>query len=195
MQVDPKKVIEIASWKAFDRWLAKHWDVETEVWIRIYKVRSGVASITPAEAVDVVLCWGWIDGIRKGLDDVSFLQRYSPRTKKSPWSQINVANVARLTEAGRMRPSGLAQVAAAKADGRWEKAYRMASDTPPADLLKAIGKDPKAQATYEKLSKQNRFALSFRLLSLKTDEARKKKIAALVAMLASGKTLHPNGKT
>ncbi|MDB5214818.1 MAG: putative periplasmic rane protein, partial [Myxococcaceae bacterium] len=156
---------------------------------------SGLASITPAEAIDVVLCWGWIDGIRKGFDDQSFLQRYTPRGKKSVWSQINVANVERLTKAGRMQPSGLAQVAAAKADGRWEKAYSMAKTTAPDDLLAAIRAVPKALAMYEALSSQNRFAVIFRTLSMKTAAGRKKKIAGFVEMLEKGNTIYPNGKS
>ena len=190
VRVDPAKVHEFPDEQSFERWLRKHWNKEREVWIKIHKVRSGLPSITPAEAIDVVLCWGWIDGIRKGLDETSFLQRYTPRGPKSVWSQVNVANVARLTKAGRMAPSGLAQVEAAKADGRWEKAYRMKAD-PPADLLAAIRAKPKALAMYEKLSAQNRFSLTFRTLSMKTEAGRRKKIAALVEMLVRGETIHP----
>jgi uncharacterized protein YdeI (YjbR/CyaY-like superfamily) len=190
VRVDPSKVIECKDERAFYAWLRKHWAQEQEVWIRIYKVRSGVASITPAQAIDAVLCWGWIDGIRKGLDDLSFLQRYTPRTKKSAWSQINVANVKRLTKAGKMQPSGLAQVEAAKADGRWHKAYSM-KDEPPGDLLAAIRAEPKALTKYETLTSQNRFALTFRTLAMKTAAGRAKKIATLVEMLKKGQTFYP----
>lgn len=192
--VDPKKVREFEGDASFYAWLGKHWNKESELWIRIYKTRSGIASITPAQAIDVALCWGWIDGIRKSLDEQSFLQRYSPRGKKSVWSQINVANVARLIKAGKMQAPGLAQVDAAKADGRWEKAYSVSKTEAPADLLAAIRAEPKAQATYETLSSQNRFALTFRTLGMKTEEGRKKKIASFVLMLKKGKTIHPNGK-
>ena len=194
VRVDPGKVLQFEGEQSFYKWLAKHWDKEQEVWIKIYKVRSGIRSITPAEAVDVVLCWGWIDGIRKGLDDKSFLQRYSPRGKKSVWSQINVANVDRLTKAGKMQPPGLAQVEAAKADGRWDKAYSITKTEAPADLLAAIRAEPKALAMYEALSSQNRFALTFRTLSMKTEAGRKKKVAAFVEMLKKGETIHPQGK-
>ncbi len=193
-QVDPKSVFEFEDAKTFHAWLRKHWDKKPEVWIKIHKVRSGRASITPKEAIDVVLCWGWIDGIRKGFDEVSYLQRYSPRGKKSIWSEINVANVARLTAAGQMQPSGFAQVEAAKADGRWQKAYGMTTTKAPADLLAAIHARPKALALYETLSAQNRFALTFRTLAMKTVDGRKKKIAEFVAMLEKGKTIYPNGK-
>ncbi|MBX3212939.1 MAG: YdeI/OmpD-associated family protein [Labilithrix sp.] len=195
--VRPDKVREFESQARFYAWLGKHWDKETELWIKIHKIhkiRSGLASITPAEAIDVALCWGWIDGIRKGLDDTSFLQRYTPRGKKSVWSQINVANVERLIEAGKMQPPGRAQVEAAKADGRWERAYSMSKSEAPADLLAAIRAEPKAARAYETLTSQNRFALTFRTLAMKTSAGRAKKIAAFVAMLKKGETIYPNGK-
>ena len=194
VRVDPKKVREFEDAGAFYAWLAKHAAREDEVWIKIHKVRSGKRSITPAEAIDVVLCWGWIDGIRKGFDEHSFLQRYTPRGKNSVWSEINVANVARLTKAGKMQPAGFAQVEAAKADGRWAKAYRMTKSEAPKDLLAAIEASPKARAMYATLSAQNRFSLTFRTMSIKTEEGRKKKIRAFVEMLERGETIHPNGK-
>ena len=194
VRVDPKHVHEFEDEASFYTWLGKHWNKETEVWIKIYKVRSATPSITPAQAIDVALCWGWIDAIRKGLDAKSFLQRYTPRTKKSIWSQVNVDNVARLTKSGKMRPPGLAQVEAAKADGRWAKAYNMKKNETPADLLAAIRAEPKALATYETLSATNRFALSFRTQNMKTEAGRKKKIADFVEMLKKGKTIHPQGK-
>ncbi len=192
VHVDSRKVRVFESKQSFYVWLGKNWNKETEVWIKIHKVRSGLPSITPKEAIDVVLCWGWIDGIRKGLDATSFLQRYTPRGKKSVWSQVNVANVARLIEAGRMRPSGAAQIEAAKADGRWDRAYSMKSEAPE-DLLAAIRAKPKALAMYENLSSQNRFALTFRTLQMKTEAGRKRSIEKFVEMLARGETIHPNG--
>lgn len=192
VRVDPKRVHEFADEHAFYTWLGTYWNKEPEVWIKIHKVNSGLPSITPAQAVDVVLCWGWIDGIRKGFDENSFLQRYCPRGKKSVWSKINVANVERLVAAGRMQPSGMAVVEAAKADGRWDKAYRM-SDEAPEDLLAAIREVPAAQAMYEQLSAQNRFALTFRVLGMKSEAGRKKAIERFVAMLVEGETPHPNG--
>ena len=122
---------EFKTAESFYKWLGKNHDKADEVWIKIHKVGSGLKSITPKEAIDVVLCWGWIDGLRKGFDDKSFLQRYSPRTKKSVWSQINVDNVARLIKEGRMTEHGLKQVEAAKADGRWDRAYRIKGTTDP----------------------------------------------------------------
>jgi uncharacterized protein YdeI (YjbR/CyaY-like superfamily) len=195
VRIDPKKVISFKDEASFYKWLGRHWKNESELWIRIYKLRSGIPSITPKQAIDVVLCWGWIDGIRKGYDEESFLQRYTPRGKKSIWSEINVANIARLTKAGKMQASGLVQVEAAKADGRWDRAYGMTTTKPPSDLLEAIRAEPKAQAMYETLSAQNRFSFTFRTLNMKTAAGRAKKIAALVAMLKKGETIHPQGKS
>lgn len=191
VKVDPRRVHAFVDQATFSRWLEKHWDREPEVWIRIYKVRSGKASITPMQAIDACLCWGWIDAVRKGLDEESFLQRYSPRGRKSVWSQINVANVERLTKEGKMKPPGQAHVDAARADGRWANAYRMKTAEPPADLLAAIRADAKASAAYQTLSAQNRFALAFRTLSLKTEAGRARKIAAFVEMLRKGETIYP----
>ncbi len=192
VKVDPAKVREFEDSGSFYAWLRDNHDKADELWIKIHKVGSGLASITAKEAIDVVLCWGWIDGIRKGFDDASFLQRYTPRRPKSVWSKVNVDNVARLVAEGRMTEHGLKHVEAAKADGRWEKAYSVSKDTaPPADLLAAIEADPLAKATFEKLSSSNRFALVFRLQSLKTEAGRRRKIAEFVAMLARGEAPYP----
>lgn len=191
VKVDPEKVREFATEASFYRWLGKHHDTESEVWIKIHKVGSGLTSITPKEAIDVILCWGWIDGIRKGFDDGSFLQRYTPRGARSVWSQINVDNVARLVEEGRMTAHGLKQVEAAKADGRWARAYRVKDSKIPDDLQAAIDAEPEAKAMLAKLSAQNRFALVFRIENLKTEAGRKKKIEAFVEMLKRGETLYP----
>ncbi len=191
VHVDPRKVREFKDQQSFYAWLGKNWSKETEVWIKIHKASSGRASINPKQAIDVALCWGWIDGIRKGFDEASYLQRYTPRGRKSIWSLINVANVERLTQEGKMQPPGLAHVDAAKADGRWKNAYRMATTEAPEDLLAAIRARPAALAKYQTLSSQNRFSLTFRTLNMKTAAGRKKRIEAFVEMLARGETLHP----
>jgi uncharacterized protein YdeI (YjbR/CyaY-like superfamily) len=193
VKVDPKKVRTFKDAASFYRWLARHHDTQDEVWIKIHKVDSGLKSITPTQAIDVVLCWGWIDGIRKGLDQRSYLQRYSPRGRKSVWSQINIGNVARLIQEGRMTAHGLRHVEAAKADGRWDRAYRSGQDIP-ADLQAAIDAEPKAKAMLAKLSAQNRFALAFRTHNMKTEAGRKKKIETFVAMLKRGETIYPQRK-
>jgi uncharacterized protein YdeI (YjbR/CyaY-like superfamily) len=189
--VKAEKVHAFKTADAFYKWLARH-HKDDEVWIKIHKVNSGLKSITPKEAIDVVLCWGWIDGVRKGLDDTSYLQRYSPRTRTSIWSKINVDNVARLIREGRMTEHGLKQVEAAKADGRWARAYGSGQGMKiPPDLQAAIDVDPKARAMLKRLSAQNRFALAFRVHNMKTEAGRKKKIADFVAMLRRGETIHP----
>ena len=190
VHVDPAKVREFASKDAFYDWLAEHHDSEDEVWIRIFKKGSGIASIDAVQAIDVVLCWGWIDAIRKGWDDVSFLQRYTRRGRKSAWSDINKANVARLVEEGRMTEHGLKHVELAKADGRWDASYRTTMD-PPEDLLAAIEGSPAASEFYRTLTAQNRFALTYRVIALKTPAARARKIAGFVEMLEQGETIYP----
>lgn len=192
--VDPARVREFEDAAAFYDWLAKNHDREPEVWIKIHKKGSGLKSIDAVQAIEVVLCWGWIDAIRKGFDDKSFLQRYVPRGKKSTWSQVNVDNVARLIDDGRMTPHGLKQVEAAKADGRWDAAYRIKGSTVPDDLQAAVDADPKAKAFFATLTAQNRFALIFRLQALKTEAGRAKRIAATVEMLRRGETVYPQGK-
>jgi uncharacterized protein YdeI (YjbR/CyaY-like superfamily) len=193
--VDPARVHEFVDGDAFYDWLSRHHDRETEVWIKIHKVASGLASIDAKQAIDAVLCWGWIDAVRKGFDDKSFLQRYTPRGKKSIWSQINVDNVARLIKEGRMTEHGLREVEAAKADGRWDRAYGNGRNLKiPDDLQAAIDANPKAKAMLPKLSEQNRFALAFRTHNLKTEAGRRKRIAAFVEMLERGETIHPQGR-
>lgn len=190
--VDPKKVREFKTADAFYDWLGKNHDRADEIWIKIHKVGSGLKSITPKEAIDVVLCWGWIDAIRKGFDETSYLQRYTPRGAKSVWSKINVDNVARLGVEGRMTEHGLKHVDAAKADGRWDRAYGSGKDmTIPDDLQAAIDAEPAAKAMLAKLSAQNRFALAFRVHNMKTEAGRRKKIESFVAMLKRGETIYP----
>ena len=190
--VDPAHVREFVNADAFYTWLGEHHASEDEVWIKIHKVGSGRPSITPREAIDVVLCWGWIDGLKKGFDDQSYLQRYTPRRAKSIWSRINVDNVARLIAEGRMTEHGLKEVEAAKADGRWDRAYGSGRNMAiPDDLQAAIDAEPEAKAMLARLSTQNRFALAFRTHNMKTEAGRKKKIAAFVDMLKRGETIYP----
>lgn len=190
--VDPARVHEFTDAAAFHAWLGKHHATEPEVWIKIHKVGSGLPSITAKEAIDVVLCWGWIDAVRKGFDEKSFLQRYTPRGRKSIWSKLNVDNVARLIAEGRMTEHGLREVEAAKADGRWDRAYGSGKGLPiPDDLQAAIDASPKAREMLAKLTEQNRFALAFRVHNLKTEAGRRKKIAAFVEMLERGETIYP----
>jgi uncharacterized protein YdeI (YjbR/CyaY-like superfamily) len=192
---DPGKIKSFRTQAAFEAWMKSHHARETEIWLKVHKKGSGLPSVTTAEALEVALCWGWIDGIRKSFDDRSFLQRYTPRRARSIWSQVNRDHVARLTAAGRMTPHGQRQVDAAKSDGRWDAAYapiRSASDaTIPGDLRAAIDANPRASQTFGTLGRQNLFALAFRTNSMKTPAGRARKIAALVDMLARGETIIP----
>jgi len=192
---DPSRIRSFRSEAAFTAWMKANHARETEIWVRVHKKGSGLPTVTTAQALDVALCWGWIDGLRKSLDEQSFLQRYSPRRPRSLWSQINRDHVARLTAAGRMTPHGQRQVDAAKADGRWDAAYapmRSASEaTIPEDLRTAIDASPRARKTFSTLGRRNLFALAFRTNNMKTPAGRAKKIAALVAMLARGETIIP----
>lgn len=195
---DKKHTRAFASTKALETWMRANHDKAPELWIKIHKKDSGLKSVNATEALDVMLCWGWIDGLRKGFDEISFLQRYTPRRAKSIWSQVNRDNVARLIAAGRMTPHGQAQIDAARKDGRWGKAYapirQSSADKLPPDLLKAIRANARAQKTFETLSRMNLFALAFRTNNMKTAAGREKKIAALVAMLARGETIVPQNK-
>ena len=196
---DVTKIRAFRSQTAFEAWLRIHHARETEVWLKIHKKASGLPSISAAEALDIALCWGWIDGQRKSFDELSFLQRYTPRRKKSIWSQVNREHVARLIKAGRMTPHGHQQIDAANADGRWDAAYapmRSASvATLPEDLRAAIEASPKARKMLATLGKTNLFALAFRTANMKTPAGRAKKIATLVAMLARGETIVPEART
>jgi uncharacterized protein YdeI (YjbR/CyaY-like superfamily) len=192
---DPKKIRSFPTEAAFEAWMRAHHDRETEIWLKVHKKGSGRPTVTTTQALDVALCWGWIDGIRKSLDEHSFLQRYTPRRPRSLWSQVNREHVARLTAAGRMTPHGQRQVEAAMADGRWAAAYapiRSASAASiPDDLRAAIDANPDALATFRTLGRMNLFALAFRTNAMKTPAGRARKIAALVAMLARGETVVP----
>ena len=195
---NPRNIKSFRTEAAFESWLSRNHSRETELWLKIHKKGSGLPTVTSAQALDVALCWGWIDGIRKGFDEQSFLQRYTPRTARSLWSQINRDHVARLTAAGRMTPHGRRQVDAAKADGRWAAAYApmrsATADTVPADLRAAIDANPRARKTFRTLGRRNLFALAFRTNNMKTPAGRARKIAALVAMLARGETIVPEAR-
>jgi uncharacterized protein YdeI (YjbR/CyaY-like superfamily) len=192
---DPQRIKSFRSDAAFERWLAANHAKASELWLKIHKKDSGLATVTYAQALDVALCWGWIDGIRKSFDEQSFLQRFTPRKAKSVWSQINRDHIARLIASERMTPHGQRHVDAAKADGRWEAAYapiRSASQaTLPDDLRNAIAANAKALKTFRTLGKMNLFALGYRTNNMKTAAGRAKKIATLVAMLAKGETIVP----
>lgn len=192
---DPTRIRPFETDRAFYDWLAENHASAPEIWIKMHKKGSGLPSIAWNEAIPMALCWGWIDGIRKSFDDISFLQRFTPRGPKSTWSQINVAHVERLIGEGLMQPAGLKHVEAAKADGRWDAAYASGRDMQvPDDFRLAVSANPQALALFEKLNRQNQFAIAFRLGNLKTEKARLRKIGEYVDMLARGETIYPNGK-
>ena len=192
---DPKTIKAFRSEAAFEAWLEANHVRAREIWVRIYKKASGKPTVTHAQALDVALCWGWIDGLRKSLDGDSFLQRFSPRRSRSLWSQVNRGHVTRLTNAGRMKPSGQREIDAAKADGRWDAAYAPIRATTeasiPGDLRAAIEANPCARRVFKTLGRLNLFALAFRTNHMKTPAGRARKIASLVAMLARGETVVP----
>ena len=177
--------------QAFEAWLRRHHATCDGLWLQIAKKGAAEPSVTYPEAVEIALCWGWIDGQKKGLDDQHFLQRFTPRRARSIWSKVNVAKVAALVEAGRMQPPGQAQVDAAKADGRWEQAYDGArTATMPDDLRDALAATPAAAAFFATLNAGNRYAVLWRVQTAVKPETRAKRIAQLVEMLARGEAVH-----
>jgi uncharacterized protein YdeI (YjbR/CyaY-like superfamily) len=174
------------------QWLVENHQSSSGVWLALTKKGGTVTSVTWQQAVDQALCFGWVDGQGAKRDDETSSIRYTPRGRKSMWSQRNVANVERLEAAGLMQPAGRAAVEAAKADGRWERAYAPPSEAEAADdLAAAIAANPAAQAMFDVLTKTNRFAIIYRVESVKRAETRERKIREVVAMLARGETPHP----
>lgn len=176
-----------AHWEA---WLAQNHTSTTGLWLQFYKKAAPHKSITYAEALDVALCYGWIDGQMKSYDEHSWIQRFTPRRAKSLWSKRNTEHIAHLTAAGRMQPAGLAAVAAAQADGRWQQAYDRADRTLPADLLAALAKYPAALTHLENLNKANRAAIAYQLLTAKKPETRARRLQAIIELLIAGKKLY-----
>ena len=177
--------------KAWGAWLRKHHARSPGIWIKLYKRSSGVQTITHAEALVEALCWGWIDGQAKPLDDRAWLQRFTPRRSRSNWSKRNREHVARLTKDGRMQERGLAQVAAAKADGRWQQAYDSPRDSRvPADFMKALAGHEKAEAFFKTLSRANVFAITYRLQTAKRPETRARRFELILQMMKEGKKFH-----
>ncbi|MEO6604648.1 MAG: YdeI/OmpD-associated family protein [Aeromicrobium sp.] len=183
-------VLDFPDADAWSSWLDKHSGDHAEAWLRIAKKDKGLETIGISDALDVALCHGWIDGQRKGNDDVSFLQRYCPRRSTSSWSQVNVAKAEALIEAGRMRPGGFAEIEAAKADGRWDAAYEPQSTAePPPDLIAALDGDAGAKAAFQALSRTDRYLIILQVLKARTPESRAKILAREVERLGGGQGL------
>ena len=180
-----------ASSKAWETWLARNHAKTPGLWLQIYKKGSGQRSVTYAEALDAALCYGWIDSQKRPKDEASWLQRFGPRRPRSGWSRINTRHAERLIAAGRMQPAGLAEIEAARRDGRWQRAYDSSSAASvPTDFLRALAKDKKAQAFFEGLSRANVYAIIYRLHTAKKPETRQKRMRTILAMLARGESFH-----
>jgi uncharacterized protein YdeI (YjbR/CyaY-like superfamily) len=185
------ETIAFESPDAWRQWLALHHEATDGIWMRLYKKASGVATVSYAEALDQALCYGWIDGQKKSLDQLSFLQKFTPRRKNSLWSKRNIEHVARLSTAGLMTPAGQGEVDRARADGRWEAAYDMASTmTVPDDFLAELEKRPQAKEFFATLNKANTYAIAWRLQTAKTDATRLRRQDKLLAMLEAGEKLY-----
>ncbi|RKH46793.1 hypothetical protein D7Y23_23065 [Corallococcus sp. AB050B] len=183
--------VPFASEKAWEKWLEKHHADSPGVWMKLAKLESGIPSVTYAQALEVALCYGWIDGQKDSFDSEYWLQRFTPRKPRSKWSKINCGKVEALVAAGRMKPAGLREVEDARADGRWESAYAGAKTIEvPEDLKLALEKSPKAKAFFATLKSANRYAILFRLHDAKKPETRARRLEKFVAMLEAGETLH-----
>jgi uncharacterized protein YdeI (YjbR/CyaY-like superfamily) len=186
------QILHFKSSADFREWLEKNQAGSDGVWLRIFKKDSGRKSPTYAEALDQALCYGWIDGQKKSGDELSWLQKFTPRRPRSRWSKINTGHVERLIKAGAMTPAGLEAVEAAKADGRWKTAYASPRNArPPADFLKKLAENKKAKAFFETLNRANVYAIVYRLQTAKKPEIRKKRLEMILAMMEQGKRFHP----
>ena len=189
---DEPETLTFATQKAWREWLQENQTLEAGVWLRMYKKGSGIESINYAEALDEALCVGWIDGQKRSFDETSWVQRFVPRRPRSTWSKVNRQHVQRLIDEGRMQEAGLREVEKAKTDGRWEAAYDSASTSvPPDDFLQALAQNAAAREFFERLDRQNVYAILYRIQTAKKPETRERRIATLVEMLAKGEKLHP----
>lgn len=171
--------------------LSKNYTLESGIWLRFFKKISGKQTFTYPEAVDVALCYGWIDGVANKYDDESYLQKFTPRRKRSIWSKINVGKVERLIKEGKMQAPGLAEIERAKADGRWAQAYDSpANMSVPEDFITELQKDTKAFAFFESLNKTNKYAIGFRLQTAKKPETRERRKQALLEIMKKGEKIH-----
>lgn len=182
-EANPARVMTFASPTDLDRWLKMNHAIESELWVKIFKINSGIPSVTWNDVVVEALCWGWIDGIKKSIDEQAYLQRITPRTARSNWSKRNREHVERLINEGRMMKSGLVHVDAAKADGRWENAYTASEMEVPEDFLLALDSKPQAKQFFETLAKSSRYVIAYGLISAKKAETRQRRFAKFIEML------------
>ncbi|MFE5858532.1 YdeI family protein [Streptomyces sp. NPDC056500] len=187
-----ESIIFFEEQRRWEQWLEENHNTVAGVWVKIAKKASGLPSITYAEALDVAICFGWIDSQRDKVDDLYWQQRFTPRTKKSPWSQANRERVERLSAAGNIRPAGQREIDAAKADGRWEAAYASQSKmTVPDDWQSALAEEPEAAEFFATLDSKNRYAILYRIQSAKKAETRAKRIEKFIAMMLNKEKLYP----
>jgi uncharacterized protein YdeI (YjbR/CyaY-like superfamily) len=189
---DSLPVIAFASRAKWKAWLAKHHSTSSGVWLEIAKKGSAVESVSYAEALEIALCYGWIDGQKAAFDELRWLQRFTPRKPRSRWSKINREKATELIERGEMTPAGLREIDAAKADGRWDAAYAgQRSMTVPQDLRDELDRNDRAREFFETLDSRNRYAILFRIHDAKKPETRRTRIEKFVTMLDQHRTLHP----
>tara|TARA_R110002110_G_scaffold299421_2_gene513661 strand:+ start:75 stop:650 length:576 start_codon:yes stop_codon:yes gene_type:complete len=181
---DPSRIMTFATPKDLGQWLKVNHATESELWVKIYKKKTGIQSVTWNDVVIEALCWGWIDGIKKSIDDQAYLQRITRRQTRSNWSKRNTDHAERLISEGRMMESGLVHIRAAKADGRWEKAYVVSEMEVPADFLAALESNPNVKEFYETLNKSSRYAIAYGLISAKKPETRLRRFTKFLNMLA-----------
>jgi uncharacterized protein YdeI (YjbR/CyaY-like superfamily) len=185
-------VLDFEDQTRFEDWLKAHHADSPGAWLRLAKVASGLQSVTYAEAIDVALCYGWIDGQKQSGDDKTWLQKFTPRRARSIWSKINRDKAEMLIESGKMQPAGLREIERAKADGRWQAAYEGQSRmSVPEDLQAELDKNRAAKDFFATLNSQNRYAILFRIQTAKKPETRAKRIRQFVDMLAKGEKLYP----
>ena len=182
-EADRRRVMTFALPKDLGRWLKVNHVTESELWVKIFKKEAGIPSVTWDEVVIESLCWGWIDGIKKSLDDQAYLQRITPRKARSNWSKRNREQAERLISEGRMKEPGLVQVRSAKADGRWENAYAASERKVPADFLAALESRPKAKQFFETLNQSSRYVIAYGLTSAKRPETRQRRFEKFMDML------------
>jgi uncharacterized protein YdeI (YjbR/CyaY-like superfamily) len=184
--------IAFESKAAFRAWIDANQGDADGLWLKLAKKDSGIPSLTYAEALDVALCFGWIDGQKRPFDETYWLQRFTPRRARSKWSKINIGKVEALIASEEMTPAGIAEVDRAKADGRWEAAYESQSNaTFPADFLEALHANPKAAATFETITRSSKYAIIYRLGDAKRPETRQRRLEQFIAQLAAGEQPHP----
>ena len=180
---DPLRVMTFATPKDLSEWLKVNHATENELWVKIFKKNTGIQSVIWDDVVIEILCWGWIDGVKKSIDDHAYLQRITPRATRSNWSKRNTEHVERLISEGRMKESGLAHVRAAKADGRWENTYVASEMEVPADFLSALENQPRTKQFFETLNKSSRYVIAYGLTSAKKPETRQRRFTKYMTML------------